>query len=991
MLQLPVPSRISRNFLDGNGNFQLETDNDAWKAIVEAKGSFDKETDTVADVTLGGGATRDFTFGRQNDFKLLVKVDAQLVHQVQVLWPDRDADLARQYGISIGPKHLCARVVIHAKAEGTANADFPTGPLSVTAGIAAGGTVAYERWITRNERLRASSILGDLYQGIRLPQHVDEISEIPAPGELLVSRFGGYLRLNAGLSWGYSVTGTRNIGVNNLKLDLEYRLRTIAAISLGYKLAGEFQIEARPGSEQNWCRFVVRKSRESQASVAADFAWEADIEAKGLPESADDFLSKLIGTHADRMLELFHDVRRYTNLEDLENAAGRLLMVALRKYSQEALGIALANQTVQQFVLRMQQIANAYANLDRRIIDLYHTILEAKEAELTTITTALDLVLGAGSREQLLSLTGTPGFSGVIDLLRRFYNEQLFDVLQKNENFTEALQLLGQAKRFIDGEADAEIKKWIDLLKQEFPLDKLLAKLSTLKTEADIRALADEKLKGLVESLVGKAFDQLKKTDVKELLDILGNNLSKVENFKNKWYERLREEVKQSFQAKLHLAYTRARRNEKLLDVEINLAHEKGQKLARLATRGDFHEVLNSYDATVVRLRQGMFRDQLESATEVKVNVLGWGLEGIVTLVREVDHAIEAQGSGLLHVYTARTYVERKKKSGWRFKEEMYSKFLLTAVAEQSQAQGEEFKPMGASLIKALTGDYRLMEKDEDTSVEELTQHLRFAALLGLLREDPASYARQLAEDCGGELGAVKVDYRVKFSHQDLLTAFRFSDANDPDGGELGKLIRVAMRDFILHKYGAMPSTHWLARVGFAYCSEIAYRWHRSASLRNNLKSVFLPAWFIGQKKPIEVSIPGNMVELVQTLFNYEDSLVEAMQSLKRGMDRVRQNQKVRFGDFKEAIDGLIESAKNLGGYDASCLPAILDRLIQLATGGTASRDTIMILEVKPRSGPLFRQTVTRVLAASPKTTDVVAADTVLEDFVSDPALSVPA
>jgi hypothetical protein len=508
--------------------------------------------------------------------------------------------------------------------------------------------------------------------------------------------------------------------------------------------------------------------------------------------------------------------------------------------------------------------------------------------------------------------------------------------------------------------------------------------LSRFDSPEKIRAIADEQLQGLVEALTGRIFDRLENSDLDKILDSFRNKLERIEKFKEQWYAAIRNAVKQSFQAKLHLAYTRTRRNERLLDVEINLAQPDGPRLARLAARGELLELLKRHDPEVVMIRQGFLNDELKNSAEVKINVLGWGMDGIVTLFQQTQHAIEPQAGGLLHVYTSETYVERRKTSGWRFKEEVRSKFLVKAMAETFQEAGAVFRPYAADVLKSMTANYNLLHRDEDTRPAELSEYLRLAEILGLLDVEPAEYARELQEACDGDLGAVNVSYDVRFGTAELTAAFHFSgDPADRDGGTLGKLARNALREFMLRKSAAMNAQDWLPRVGFAYCSPRAYELYKAATLKARLKAVVLPAWFTGEKKDVEVGLTSEAVFLVERLFRFEDKLVAALLALDVQVDEARSGKTIRFDALNRALAEVLECAKDLGEYDASCFTAILDSLIQIGSGGSARRDSTMLLEVTPRKGMLAGQKVTRLLAVGPKTSAALAEDAPAEALIT--------
>jgi hypothetical protein len=98
-------------------------------------------------------------------------------------------------------------------------------------------------------------------------------------------------------------------------------------------------------------------------------------------------------------------------------------------------------------------------------------------------------------------------------------------------------------------------------------------------------------------------------------------------------------------------------------------------------------------------------------------------------------------------------------------------------------------------------------------------------------------------------------------------------------------------------------------------------------------------------------------------MFRYEDAMVKSLLSLDRQAD----SRSVDFAALNHALGELMQSAKDLGEYDSSCFPAVLDSLIQSASGGGARRDSTMILLITPRQGKVAGRTITKVLAMPPK------------------------
>ena len=73
MATIPVPRKVGGNFLDGDGNFQLSTDQNIWTQLIARGEPFHKGIDSVAEVRFGVDTKRDFTFGRTGSFALALK------------------------------------------------------------------------------------------------------------------------------------------------------------------------------------------------------------------------------------------------------------------------------------------------------------------------------------------------------------------------------------------------------------------------------------------------------------------------------------------------------------------------------------------------------------------------------------------------------------------------------------------------------------------------------------------------------------------------------------------------------------------------------------------------------------------------------------------------------------------------------------------------------------------------------------------------------
>src|SRR5262249_51633190 len=238
MLIFPINTEtFKKSFLSGDGQLELQSDQDIWLTLIATGGKFLPNINRIAVVNFKFAHEGKFRLGREGGMRLSVGAGGR--HEIRLVWADGDDEALKALGLDefFDEEEIYGGLVFKAHGDLRADARFPGGTLSATFGTGAGDEVAYERFKAYDAESSAKEILGDLLAGARLPQQVDSIAEIPEPGEALITRFGGYLKLKAGMNWGYEMTGSRSIELNQLNLDLDYELRMMAAVAVGYSLA----------------------------------------------------------------------------------------------------------------------------------------------------------------------------------------------------------------------------------------------------------------------------------------------------------------------------------------------------------------------------------------------------------------------------------------------------------------------------------------------------------------------------------------------------------------------------------------------------------------------------------------------------------------------------------------------------------------------------------------------------------------------------------
>jgi len=464
-------------------------------------------------------------------------------------------------------------------------------------------------------------------------------------------------------------------------------------------------------------------------------------------------------------------------------------------------------------------------------------------------------------------------------------------------------------------------------------------------------------------------FDKIKKSELNDAFEDLQKSLKRIKDFKNAWYARITEAVSDKFTLDLHYAYTQASRDQKLIDVELNLNRAEGRELALAAAVGDFSDVLESYNTNYARINDAVFTRKLERSAQLQINVMGWGYDSLKQLTQNVEHAIEPGSGGLLHVYATETSIKQRVTKGRKFKETVESNFLLRAVGETFQHEGDSSNAVDRTTrqyllqtLGNLAAQYDLLESDECASVEELKHYLDLAEFLGLFdKQSREAFAGDLARQFPGGLGKVKISYIVRYDNTALCDAL-----GAVSGDELRELARQTMRKLIGAKYTGMKQTAHLARVGFAYLSpslHAVYDQEGFTALRQ-FKTVTLPAWFTGGE-PMKVGLSSSDIQFLITLCNTEKSYADRLVKLDKVLDRALKEKKpIPLDELKEAAREFAEMADDVDEWRENAFFAIFDKIVEAALKKAPrdkpARESAMVLEITSDGANKVTKALTR-------------------------------
>lgn len=930
-------------------------------------------TPTSTDLfSLDFSAGGNFSFGAQDSFKL--GIDAKTKTRLAALWntsaPER-LMLLDNYGLKdyFDAGAHSERLLLLLDVGGSADLDFGgkfkyLNLLNADFSLQAGADASYTLLRSYGASTPAGALIKDFFKGLRLPANIDQPL---AEDEVLIFEYGGYLNLGASLGVGYEIGGSQDINISALQFVEKYNFSLMAKIGLSAKVAGRFRVEVRPGADKGWAHIVVRKQRTHATSVAADVKAGVTIESEDFPQSANDFLSALIGLNSKNWLNLFDQVRKYTDFNQLELYLDNLAKSFIETFTNKAFKELEDQAKFNEVLNQIRQIVDAYKEVGDHAVTLFDKYFDVAknavdgklEQALTAIkaATSWDAVREKINKDPIGSIIGE-----VVDQLTE--GDPLGWMLGQIQLGTVSVDSLDEIKKradkvlaLIQDAVHQKIRDFIALAKSKFPLDGLVNELRPFLDPAKLQSLAERRLYGFAERLIGQGIKELKASELGRAVDRLHKVLDAVNDFNTKLRAKVEEALNQSFEFHLHAEHNRSTDEHALLDFELDLTKDKGKELMRAAGKGDFAQVLAQYQTGVVKLHEGVLSHKVTRESKFSVDVVGWHFgahyQGLDRLITQTEQQIIPERDGVLTIITT-IDLEKEKERINRHRERLYTNLLLRFLGESQGAV--DFDPDNKLyLVDAITGmsaNYRFVIHDPDTDQGELARYLDFADDFGLTQTEDGAFAALtplLPTDPHGHFGDITVSYEVRFTEQGLRSLFtKAVTTNDVD------YIRYILRLIVLANSTNKGATR--ADRAWAYWTPAVHDlWVKlgpSAFTNVTLNRTFdkiAPSPLKNLKSPASVKLPQSELLQLHRLYTVEQNLVEGIITLtdlvrpKFGQPPAKVNPAVfeqRLGKFGEAL----QRFDSIDGGDNTIF-ALFDKLIQRNMGDTPFRNSSLNLE----------------------------------------------
>ena len=955
MAGIPITSKtFTRGFLGGKGTLEITPSTAGAAAFVPDQRFPDGTRDLVV-ATVGAG-TPDLRFGG-GAFDCTASFSGSAGLAVRLFQP-KDAE-----PIQTGPAAMQVSdgklgALLEMKAQATAAASVPIGgPAGFSFGFTAsgGGDVRFSRYREYDHNRAAGPLLLDLLSDVRLPHDRGMPDAIPAADEIVQFSYRGFLELAASLNWGYALSGSEGFDLRDIQASVDYALKAKAALSVSYRLAGDFAMTVRQGRTPGFVRLIVQKSRERRVECAAGFDCEAGYEVKGLPDTPDEFLSAFLGTDLTGALGVFEKGLGSTDAGTLQQTVGKLMSGVLGDLVRRWLGSGLDANNLGTLLGQLQKAVSAYRSIDERIVP---TVMDLYDRTRAPGGEAIERALGVISRLRGQDDVAKITDSSVWDLLQQLSGGDLFAVVsgQDRDRVAAVAGTAANTLELLHAPGFAPLREFIEAVEGRLHLGSMFEALGQAATDDGLAALADTTLQGLVERVLGRPFESVRTGDTAGAAKELRDTLGKLDVFRKRFQDAIQQALERSVTLRINYLYTQATSDRALLDVEIDVRTAPGQALFKQAVAGHLRDVfVRAREGGVVRVNDAVLSHELTKSSQLQIDVLGWRYKRLVEVVGGSEHSLQAHDGGLVQVFTTTASIKEVTQSRT---ETLQSNFVLRMAGESAGGLADDAtRRFVVRTLERMSASYEILASDDLTDVQELAGYLALGQQLELA---PSGLLEDLRQQFPQGFGRVVARYVVRYDEQAIRDAFAALPAD-----RVVAIARAVARRLVSSCFVQSRHRAFLAAVGLAYADQkIASIYYDQGGLLQLAQSeikVTLPASVTGGAPSTDRIGPAardTRNNVLGRLFANEDALSSRLAALDRALEDARLGRKaVTVDDLEELARALVATAADmneLGGPNAFF--AVIDALVAEGAG-ERRRESALVLEITPPGG----QKITKV------------------------------
>lgn len=908
-----------------------------------------------------GGNSSNFGGGNAGSIKLDFDAStsvalAPICHNNAKAAPDLD----KEFHISAGldDQHVAMTLDVGGKADLSLAGSFKYGALGVGAEIDANANGRYVCALPYPANDSLQTILDDFFKNLALP---GTLQKAPDNGALYSLEMGGSLKLAVNASAGYSIKGTKDFDVLNLKLSEAYDLSILGKLAVTGEIAGQFSVQVRAGAQPAWANVQVFRKSSKDLQVAADLQIGAQSQLGGLPQTGQEFLGALLGVNAKNWLNLVDDVVSQAGSiqsgADLESKLDGLADTFVSRYANQAIGtIAKDSPELTGLLKRLQNVVNSYQNLDNSAIalfDRYYNVATGKADDLLSALQNISALKSLADFGKNVQGDIPPVLWNVFQQLTN--GDPLTAILENP--FAAVQKKVSDALSLIQNDAHSDIRDFIALAKSQFGLDPLFNEIAKFDSVANLQAQASDEAQHLIQRLTGTVFSKIPSGDLQKVLNIAKQISNGTADFWKHFDDALSAASSQSFNLELNAAYENSTETTALIDIDINLNDPAGIPFLQAAGVGDFSQILANYNPKVVILNKGSLTHNLQSSSGVKINIVGWHLnfqyQNSFQVLTQADQQIRPTAGGRLNVFTTidmqaqQNQMRKTTKAEEQVKTNFTLQFLaITNNVIDGSKYDAEHKEYLIDVITGYDAAYDMSFTDTNATPPQLENALAFAKVVGLdaVGATPAGLAPMLNLD-NNTYGEIDGEYRVMFTPGAIQNLF--SDQAVDEATVRSILKPIVLADFIglngissigwMYVNDDVKTLYWDQQFNFVQAGTIL-------SDANIVAVSPIPGVEVPQNpEPEEVFDTSTNIanrSVTSVLFQAERGLFKAFSQLQKLVLAGRKNQPINTNDFTNAVNqfGNVLNLIASMTHGQNTTFAVMDGLIRLANPGSPAR-----------------------------------------------------
>jgi len=433
--------------------------------------------------------------------------------------------------------------------------------------------------------------LTNLIASWKLPSQVDDITKLPGK-TTLISEVNGSFSLGVKAVFGYNFNWVRAVNGLGLKGDVGLKLQAGLTASLGFGMSGKYALMLSRETDDKKIRVRLYKLRVSELDLGLDASLTVTPEAPA-PNSLDDLIRAITGTHQQQIMKLLGDVQDWTNpTKPIFGPFVNMIDADAQKLIESLTGVANLATAFNDVKARIQKLFDLWDNLPHTATQFLWSKLPDQSA-ITAVASMAKQVssLSSGDLQKFIQskLADVP-FATTDEgkALESLAANGLFSAIQDSKALTDVKGTAGVVAKILDGDA----------------LQQLLTKLqAAVNTKLDLKQLEvvdqtsfdslDPWLKARLENFLEQ--DLAGPQGLAELIK-LRNGLNTFLGKANDLYNKALTALKHSYAFNFNATYQSTATTSALLDVVFDFGVQDSQAGTglKLALGGKFDQLLQS-------------------------------------------------------------------------------------------------------------------------------------------------------------------------------------------------------------------------------------------------------------------------------------------------------------------------------------------------------------------------------------------------------------